>query len=195
MIMLIRKTIGIKTTTLGVLFVTFFCVALLGCTRQNGKGTLEIQIKDHREAIGDFSSVNIAVESIRLSPKVGLNFWQLGWISLNPAVDHVDLTQFVGHSAATIFKADVNSRPFEALDIKLRAVEGVLKQNSAPLPIDNKLIPVALPFSVNPGEVTTIIVDLSVMDMRDHPPQAYELQLVGYEVYGNGKLITKIPPQ
>jgi len=195
MIMLVRKTIGIKTTTRWVLFVTFFCVALLGCLQPKGNGTLEIQIKDHREAIGDFSSVNIAVDSIRLSPKVGLKFWQLGWITLKPAADHVDLTQFVGRSAATIFKADMNSRSFEALDIKLHTVEGVLKKNSAPGRIDNKLMPVALPFSVRPGEATKIILDLSVMDLSDHPPRAYELQLVGYEVYGNGKLITRIPPQ
>jgi hypothetical protein len=47
---------------------------------------------------------------------------------------------------------------------------------------------------VKPGEVVTIILDLTVMDMSDHPPQAYELQWAGYEVYSNGKLIDKIPP-
>jgi hypothetical protein len=194
MIMFVRQRIGIKATAWRVLFVALFCVVPLGCSRQRGNGTLEVQIKDHREAIGDFSNVNIAVESIRLSPKVGLKFWQLGWISLKPAVDYVDLTQFVGQSAATIFKVDMDSRPFEALDLKLRAVEGVLKKDSAPVSISNKLIPVALPFSINPGEVTKIILDLSVMDMSDHPPQAYELQLGGYEVYRNGKLVDKVPP-
>ncbi len=53
---------------------------------------------------------------------------------------------------------------------------------------------VALSFSVNPGEVTKIILDLAVTDMSDHPPRAYELQLVGYAVYANGKMITRIPP-
>jgi hypothetical protein len=191
----VRQIIRFKTITRWVLFVTLFCVAPLGCSRQRGKGTLEVQIKDHREAIGDFSRVNIVVESIRLSPKVGLKFWQVGWISLKPAVDHVDLTQFVGHSAATIFTADMNSGSFEALDLKLHSLEGVLKRDSAPVPINNKLIPVALPFSVNPGEVTKIILDLAVMDMSDHPPKAYELQLVGYEVYSNGKILTRIPPE
>jgi uncharacterized protein DUF4382 len=185
---------GIKAITCWLLFVALACVAPQGCGRQGGNGLLEVQIKDHREAVGDFSSAKITVESIRLSPKVGFKFWRLGWISLNPAVDHVDLTQFVGQSAATIFKAEIDSGSFEAFDLKLRGVDGVLIKDSAPVPISNKLIPVALSFSVNPGEVTKIILDLSVMDMSDHPPQAYELQLVGYEVYENGKLTDKIPP-
>lgn len=185
---------GIKATIRWLLFVALSCLSPLGCGQQGGKGVLEVQIKDHREAIGDFSSAKVTVESIRLSPKVGFKFWQLGWISLNPSVDQIDLTQFVGHSTATIFKAAIDSGSFEALDLKLRGVDGVLKKDSTPVPISNKLIPVALPFSVNPGEVTKIVVDLSVMDMSDHPPQAYVLQLVGYEVYGNGRLINKIPP-
>lgn len=191
----IFQRIGFKRTARWVLFFTLFCVALLGCSRHRGKGTLEVQITDHREAIGDFSSVNIVLESIRLRPKVGLQFWQRGWRTLKPAVDQVDLTRFVGHSAATIVKVDMDSRTFEALDLELRALHGVLKKDSTPVPISNKLIPVDLPFSVTSGEITKIILDLSVMDMSDHPPEGYELQLAGYEVYRNGKIITKIPPQ
>ncbi len=183
-----------RGTTGWTLFIALFCIEPLGCSQPRGRGTLEVQIKDHREAIADFSSATITVESIRLSPKVGFRFWQIGWIDLNPAVDHLDLTKFVGRAAATIFKAEIDSGFFEALDLKLTGVDGVLKKNSAPVSITNKLIPVALSFPVNPREVTRIIVDLSVMDMSDHPPEAYELQLVGYEVYSNGKLINKIPP-
>jgi hypothetical protein len=53
---------------------------------------------------------------------------------------------------------------------------------------------VALSYRINPGELTLVIIDLSVMDMSDHPPATYELQLAGYEVYRNGKLVDKIPP-
>jgi Domain of unknown function (DUF4382) len=192
MISSVRQRIGAITGW--TLLVALLCIESSGCSQQSGKGTLEVQIKDHREAIADFSSATIIVDSIRLSPKVGFRFWQMGWIDLNPAVDHVDLTQFVGRTAATIFKAEIDSGLFEALDLKLSGVDGVLKNNSTPVSITNKLVPVALSFPVNPGEVTRIIVDLSVMDMSDHPPEAYELQLVGYEVYSNGKLINKVPP-
>ena len=39
-----------------------------------------------------------------------------------------------------------------------------------------------------------VVIDLSLMDMSDHPPATYELQLAGYEIYNNGKLVDKIPP-
>jgi hypothetical protein len=35
---------------------------------------------------------------------------------------------------------------------------------------------------------------LTVMDMSDHPPRGYELQIKGYELYNNGKLLGKVPP-
>src|ERR1051325_7867632 len=71
---------------------------------------------------------------------------------------------------------------FEALDLKLSGISGVLKKHYASVMLTNKISPVALPFSIDSGELTTIIIDLAVMDMSDHPPQAYELQLSGYEV-------------
>jgi hypothetical protein len=190
----LHKRIEIKATTYWVLFIALFCVALSGCSRRTGKGTLEVQIKDHREAIGDFSKAKITVESIRLSPKVGLKFWQLGWINLSPSVEQVDLTEFVHNTAATIFKGELNAGSFEGFDLKVRDVQGVLKKNGIVLPIKNVMTPIALAFSVHPGEVTMIILDLSVMDMSDHPPEAYELQLQGYEIYNDGKLVDKIPP-
>jgi hypothetical protein len=180
--------------TCWILFLASCCLALLACGGPTAKGTLEVRVKDHREAIGDFLNAKITIEAIRISPKVGFKVWQLGWIDLVPSADSVDLTQFVNHSAATIFKREITAGTFEALDLKLRGVDGILKKNSAPVTINNKITPVALPFSIKDGEVTTIIVDLAVMDMSDHPPEAYELQLSGYEVYRNGKLIDKIPP-
>lgn len=184
----------VKGATCWNLFLASCCLALLACGGPTAKGALEIKVKDHREAIGDFLNARITVEAIRISPKVGFKVWQLGWIDLVPSVDRVDLTQFINPSAATIFKREITADSFEAFELKLRSVDGILKKNSAPVTISNKITPIALPFSIKAGEVTTIIVDLAVMDMSDHPPEAYELQLSGYEVFRNGKLIDKIPP-
>jgi hypothetical protein len=38
------------------------------------------------------------------------------------------------------------------------------------------------------------VLDLVVLDMSDHPAPGYQLNLAGYELYTNGKLIDKIPP-
>ena len=194
MIISIRQNIGIEVSHSYVVIIAFFSIIMSGCRQPGGQGLIEVKIKDHRDAIGDFTSVKVNVQSIRLSPKVGLEFWQLGWLTLNPTVDRIDLTQYVGGSTATIFRGSMEARSFEALDLKVSGVNGVLKKDAVRVPISNKLTPIALPWMLNPGEVITIVLDLSVMDMSDHPPEAYELQLVGYEVYRNGKLIDKIPP-
>jgi hypothetical protein len=188
-----RQNIAVIRRNCWFLFAVLSFLAASACNQQKGLGVLEVQIKDHRDAIGDFASADIIVESIRLSPKVGFRFWQLGWKNLNPNVERVDLTQYTGRSAATIFKGNVEAGSFEALDLKLRRIESVLKKSSAPVAVSNKLAPFALSFVLNPDEVIRIVLDLSVMDMSDHPPEAYELQLVGYETYRNGKLIDKIP--
>lgn len=177
-----------------VLAMALACIVESGCGQQSGKGVLEVRVKDHREAIGDFSRARITIESIRLSPKVGFKFWQLGWINLSPSLDQVDLTEFVNNAAATIFKGELDAGSFEAFDLKLRDVQGIFQKDGNESPIKNVVTPIALPFSVRPGEVTLIVLDLTVMDMSDHPPQTYELQLGGYEVYNNGKLTDKIPP-
>jgi hypothetical protein len=194
MIIDVRRSTEIKPTTYGILYPVLFFLAVAGCSQESGKGIFEVRIKDHEEAIGYFSKVNIVVETIRLSPKVGFRFWRLGWLTLNPSLDQLDLTQFVNNSGVAVFRGEVDSGSFEAFDLKIRSVRGILREGSREVPISNKVIPVALSFPINPGELTLVIIDLSVMDMSDHPPATYELQLAGYEVYRNGKLVDKIPP-
>ncbi len=190
----VHRRTEINPTTYRILYAVLFFLAVTGCSRESGKGILEVRIKDHEEAIGYFSKVNIGIETVRLSPKIGFRFWRLGWLTLNPSLDQLDLTQFVNNSGVTVFRGEVDSGSFEAFDLKIRSVRGILREGSREVPIDNKVTPVALSFSVNPGELTMVVIDLSLMDMSDHPPATYELQLAGYEIYNNGKLVDKVPP-
>jgi hypothetical protein len=176
------------------LFVVLFWFAITGCSGPSGKGILEIRIKDHADAIGYFSQAVISIESIRISPKVGFKFWRLGWLKLDLISNRLDLTQFVNNSGLTVFRGEVDTGSFEAVDLKIRDIRGILKGGSKEVAVENKVKPVALVFSVNPKELTAIVIDLTVMDMSDHPPATYELQLTGYEVYNNGKLVDKVPP-
>jgi hypothetical protein len=70
----------------------------------------------------------------------------------------------------------------------------VLKKNQNNLPVKNTIGPVKLSFTVPPQGETVLIIDLTVLDMSDHPPRGYELAIQGYELFTNGKLIQKIPP-
>jgi len=158
------------------------------------QGLLEIRVKDHREAIGDFSRLTLKLGKISISPKPGLAFWKVGWRELSPAVQAVDLTKYTGKETATVFKAMIDAGAFDAIQLKLDGIEGILKKNQRSAKVKNALTPIKLSYSVEPKGETIIVLDLVVLDMSDHPPRGYELGTKGYELYRNGKLIDKIPP-
>lgn len=158
------------------------------------QGTLEIRIKDHREAIGDFSRLIISIDKLSVSPKAGFNFWQAGWKDLPPSLDSLDLTQFVGKKAATVYRAPITAGAFDALHLKLKSVEGVLKKGHRSPQVKNLIGPIKIPFDIGVNTARFIILDLVVVDMSDHPPRSYELSIRGWELFVEGKLIQKIPP-
>lgn len=192
---------GHPKTTIGVFFVLISCLGLLffsfiaaSGAADSGQGTLEIRLKDHREAIGDFSRLNLTIDQIALSPKAGLMFWHVAWNHLTPSVKTVDLTQYLGDKSIPVFRGSVDPGSFDGIHLKLKAVEGILKKDQRNARIKNVVGPVKLIFEILPQKETVIILDLVVLDMSDHPPRGYELGVKGYELYTNGKLIDKIPP-
>src|SRR5687767_14903662 len=110
------------------------------------QGIFEVQIKDHRDAIGDFVKLNIVIEKILVSPKAGLTFWRTGWNELTASPDTVDLTKYVGKSTARVFRANVNAGAFDAFHLKLNNIDGVLKKTQKSVPVKNTLGPVKLSF-------------------------------------------------
>jgi hypothetical protein len=157
-------------------------------------GILEIRLKDHREAIGDFAKLTLTLDKIAISPKPGLKFWQTGWQNLDPGVAAIDLTQYTGKQSAQIFRGPLPDGSFEGINVKLKQVTGTLKTNQRAAKTKNLVGPVKLPFAIVSGSATLIVLDFVVLDMSDHPPRAYELGIKGWELYTNGKLIDKIPP-
>lgn len=177
-----------------VLVVVFGIYAATSLTNRVFGGTLEVRVKDHREAIGDFSKLEIILDTLRISPKGGLKFWQMGWKELRPALDKIDLTHYIGTRSAMIFRGEVSDGSFEGIHLKLKNVQGVSKSGKVPAPVKDLVGPIQLAFSVSPKHVTLIVLDFVVIDVSDHPPAGYELRLKGYELYADGKLINKVPP-
>jgi hypothetical protein len=179
-------------------FLTTLLLLLLwiapGVTAQRDRGTFEVRIKDHREAIGDFSRLLITVEKISISLRPGLRFWQASWKEFSPAPDSIDLTKYVGKDSAKILRADIDAGAFDAFHLKIKAIDGLLKKTRYSAPVKNTIGPIKLSFDVAPRQETVLVLDLTVVDLSDHPPRGYELSLKGYELYTNGKLIEKIPP-
>jgi Domain of unknown function (DUF4382) len=174
------------------LLLALFAAAPAGAAEQ--EGTLEIRIKDHREAIGDFSTLTLTIEEILISPKPGLKFWQRGWKAIPPATRSIDLTRYIGNNSARLFRGAVDAGSFDALHLKLKGVSGLLKKNSSAAQVKNSVGPIKMAFEIRNRGETLIVLDLVVLDMSDHPPRGYELGIRGYELYADGKLVAKIPP-
>lgn len=177
-----------------LLFFASYLVADVANTAERAQGVLEIRIKDHRDAIGDFAKLNINIDKILISPNVGLKVWQTGWQELTASPDTVDLTKYIGKTTAKVFRSNIDAGQFDAFHLKLKSIDAVLKKNQKSAPVKNTLGPVKLTFDVPPKGETILVIDLTVVDLSDHPPRGYELGIRGYELYTNGKLIGRIPP-
>lgn len=169
-------------------------LALGASGAENRRGLIEVQIKDHREAIDDFAKLDIVIDKILISPKPGLKFWATGWKDLGAAAETVDLTKYVGNKTARVFRGFFDAGAFDAFHLKLKSVDAVLKKNQRSAPVKNTIRPVKVSFDLPAKGETILIVDLVVTDFSDHPPRGYELGIKGYEIYTNGKLTNKIPP-
>ena len=178
-----------------LLLVIIFLTSLMPvAVRAQLQGVLEVQIKDHRDAIGDFAKLDIVIDKILVSPKVGVRIWRTAWQELVPSQSTVDLTKHVGKPSARVLRSSVEAGRFDAFHLRLKHVGGVLKKNQKPAPVKDTLGPVKLAFEVPPKGETILVIDLTVVDLSDHPPRGYELGIKGYELYTNGKLIDKVPP-
>jgi len=177
-----------------LLFAFSLCVTPPAVAAVN-QGILEVRIKDHREAISDFAKLILNVDEVLISPKPGLMFWQSGWKRLAVSRQSIDLTKYVGKDSAPVFRGGVDAGSFDAIHLKLKEASGVLhKKSQRNVQIKNLVGPIKLAFEIRSQGETLIVLDLVVLDMSDHPPQAYELGIKGYELYTNGKLVDKIPP-
>jgi len=161
---------------------------------ERDQGILEVRIKDHRDAIGDFARLDITIDKILISPAPGLRIWQTGWKELAPSPATLDLTRYVGKKTARVFRGPIDKGAFDVFHVKLKSIEGMLKKNQKTVPVKNTLGAVKLSFQVPERGETLLVLDLAVTDLSDHPPRGYELTVKGLELFTNGKLIQRIPP-
>ncbi|MEX0804681.1 MAG: DUF4382 domain-containing protein, partial [Candidatus Binatia bacterium] len=83
-------------------------------TAQRDQGIFEVRIKDHRDAIGDFSKLVITIDKISISPKPGLKFWQTGWKDFTASPEAIDLTQYTGKETVRVLRASIDAASFDA---------------------------------------------------------------------------------
>jgi hypothetical protein len=177
-----------------IIALLIFGASIHAQAAERGQGILEIRIKDHRDAIGDFDKVIVAIDKISVSPKPGLKFWQTGWKDLAVTSEPIDLTKYLGKNSAQVFRAPIDAGAFDAFHLKIKSITAILKKAQRKTPVKNTIGRFKLNYDIQPNSETLLILDLVVSDMSDHSPRAYELSLRGYELFMKGKLIEKIPP-
>jgi hypothetical protein len=172
-----------------IVFTSAFIAILSSCAPEQprGMGTLEVKIKDHRAAIDDFAELDVAIEAIRIKPSGS-------WIEAKPDVANIDLTAYRKGNSITVYKGELEAGAFEGFHLKLGKSAGLLKKNQSQVEIKNSVGPIQLAFSVDPGKVTLLVIDLKVLDLSDHAGRGYELHINGYEHFRDGKLIDRVPP-
>lgn len=167
----------------------------IGQVRNDTEGTLEVRVKDHRNAIDDFRSVGLKFSKLRLAPNARLRSTDPGWLELVLQSDQMDLTRYKdGVAAATLFLGTLQAQRFAAIDLRITEILAILRKTNQPGAIKNSVGPIRINFEVKPATATVIILDLEVLDMSDHPGRGYELMLKGYELFEDEKLLQKIPP-
>ncbi|GIX49709.1 MAG: hypothetical protein KatS3mg131_3920 [Candidatus Tectimicrobiota bacterium] len=156
-------------------------------------GRLEIYLTDHRQAIDDFASLVVELEALRVKRRVGWRFWQSGWEELVPQQRRLDLTAYTDGRRALVFAGAVAAGTFDALELRLAGLKGVLRRGGKPVAVTDRTGPLAVTFRVRPQQTTRLVLDLVVLDLSDHG-QGYVLQVAGYAQYENGVLVDKVPP-
>src|SRR5918999_510581 len=148
----------LNTLLLLVLWVT------PGLAGQPEQGAFEVRIKDHRDAIDDFSRLLLTIDRIAISPKPGLRFWQTSWKELRPSQAFVDLTKYVDKDSARIFRGEIDAGAFDAFHLKIKSVDGLLKKNQRSVPVKNTIGPVKLSFDIAARGETVLVLDLTIVD-------------------------------
>ena len=166
-----------------------------GEARARPEGTLEVRVKDHRNAIDDFQSLELSLGRLRLAPSARLKSTDPGWLELAPQLDRMDLTRYKdGSSAATVYRGTLRPRRFAAIDLQITGIRGILRKTGAPDRVKNAVGPIRLDFELKPAATTVVVLDLELLDLSDHPGRGYELLIKGYELYEDDKLLQRVPP-
>lgn len=158
------------------------------------RGVLEVRVKDHRDAIGDFARLDVILDTIRIRPRASSNIGRGDWRDLNLSQQKIDLTKYSGQRSARVFRGEIAPGSFDAIHLKLKKIEGMRKGTMKTALVRDRVGPIRLAFTIKSHELTLIVLDLAVIDLSDHPAQGYELYLKGYELYLNGKLTERVPP-
>lgn len=153
-----------------------FVGAVAGCTgNSDGRGTLSTHVSDQPGDIGDFETLLIQVNGIRVKPEDG----ELEEIDVDA---EVDLTKLTGEASELIDETELGTGTYEFLQLEAEATEATLGSGEtatvgvpgeAPLKFEGE-------FEIRSGEKTTFVADFT--PVKRGQTGEYVLQPVADEV-------------
>jgi hypothetical protein len=152
---------------------------LAGCGRQaNGAapittpvGTVVVLVTDHRDAIDDFETAVVTIESIELHRRGAAR--DVGWTTVEGVAGAVDLTEYTA-SVYTLGQGSVPAGRYDAVRLQTGPIRGTLAV-AAGAAVDVPFAPeaIALDLRVAAAATTELLIDITVNDVRDHPGEGY----------------------
>ncbi|MDZ7702821.1 MAG: DUF4382 domain-containing protein [Halobacteriales archaeon] len=147
---------------------------LAGCLG-GGTGTLATRVSDQPGDIGDFETLLIQVNGVRVKPADG----ELEELDADA---EVDLTELTGDASALVDEAELDAGDYEFLQLLAEATEATLAEGGSAtvrLPGDAPLT-FEQAFEIREGETTTFIADFT--PVKRGGTDEYVLQPVATEV-------------
>lgn len=167
---------SVKMKWLGLIGLLAIGLIGVGCrSSASDQGQLEIRVWDHREAIDDFDKLWLTLSAIGIHP-TGEPRTE-GWLDFKPSVQKLDLTQYQDGQEVVIVQAAVQAGSYNAVRLIVDEAAGRLLDGQH---VDVKVSfeTSALDFRVRGSQTTIVGLDLTVLDMSDHPDDSgYELHL------------------
>jgi hypothetical protein len=168
------KTFNYQLSILNCLLVVFVLVACTGPSDSVAStGTLKVEISDHREAIGDFERLDMTIERIGLHPANAPR--TEGWLEFEPAPAVVNLTQVIGGSTVTVLQSPIPSGAYDAVRLAVSGGEGTLKTGDAAM-LPGFEEAARFEFTLRAGETITLVLDITVESLEEHPGGGYEMK-------------------
>lgn len=161
-------------------FLLILGLLLVSCSSgADSPGRIEVQITDHREAIGDFDRLDITIERIGVHPAIAAR--TEGWMDFEPDTAVVDLTQVLDGRTAAILEAELPTGEYDAMRLQVTSGAGDLKTGEA-VTVPGFEQAVRVPFAVRSDATVGIVIDLVVESEDDHPGGGYEINILSAAV-------------
>jgi len=127
----------------------------------NLEGNFVFLVSDEVNAISDFKELNLSISKVSLH----LGGDEEKKIEFKPEIQMVDLTDLQGNRAQEIWRGDIPEGEYIKVFLEVSQVSGILwdSDEEVDIKLPSSKLQISKPFTVESGEVTNFVYDLTVV--------------------------------